>query len=69
MIKNKKFLEVFEEELLEKEGIDIEKNFLILEELLRFAREMNKFSQDDWEKDIEKDARYARVINGIKEFN
>jgi len=69
MIKNRKLLEEFERELIEKEGIDIEKNFRIFEELLKFAVEMDKFSQDDWEKEIEKDVRYAKAINGIKNIN
>jgi hypothetical protein len=69
MIKNRKLLEKFERELIKKEGIDIEKNFLIFEELLKFAMEINKFPQDDWENDIEKDIRYAKVINGIKKSN
>jgi len=69
MIKNRKLFEKFERELIKREGVDIEKNFLIFEELLKFAIEMNKFSQDDWEKDIENDIRYAKVINGIKKSN
>ncbi len=69
MIKNRKLLEKFEMELIEKEGIDIEKNLRIFEELLKFAIEMGKFSQDDWEKEIEKDIRYAKVINGFKNIN
>jgi FAD synthase len=66
MIKNRKLIEKFERKIIEKRGIDIERNFLIFEELLKFAREMKKFSQEDWEKDIENDIRYARAINGIK---
>ena len=69
MIKNRKLLEKFEMELIEKEGIYIEKNLRIFEELLKFAIEMGKFSQDDWEKEIEKDIRYAKVINGFKNIN
>ena len=69
MIKNRKLLEKFEMELIEKQGIDIEKNLRIFEELLKFAIEMGKFSQDDWEKEIEKDIRYAKVINGFKNIN
>uniref|UniRef100_A0A7V5XFD1 Uncharacterized protein n=1 Tax=Thermodesulfobacterium geofontis TaxID=1295609 RepID=A0A7V5XFD1_9BACT len=69
MIKNRKLLEEFERELIEKEGIDIEKIFRIFEELLKFAAQMDKFSQDDWEKEIEKDVRYAKAINGIKNIN
>jgi len=30
---------------------------------------MGKFSQDDWEKEIENDIRYAKAINGIKKLN
>jgi hypothetical protein len=66
MIKNRKLIEKFERKIIEKRGIDIERNFLIFEELLKFAMEMKKFSQEDWEKDIENDIRYARAINGIK---
>ena len=69
MIRNRKLLEEFERKLIEKEGIDIEKNFRIFEELLKFAKDIKKFSQDDWEKGIEKDIRYAKAINGIKKLN
>jgi len=69
MIRNRKLLEEFERKLIEKEGIDIEKNFRIFEELLKFAKDIKKFSQDDWEKDIENDIRYAKAINGIKKLN
>lgn len=69
MIRNRKLLEKFEKELLEKEMINIEKNFRIFEELFRFAKEMKRFSQNDWKKDIENDIKYASAINGIKKSN
>jgi hypothetical protein len=69
MIKNKKLLERFEKELLKKEKINIEKNFRIFEEMIKFAKDIKRFSQKDWNKDIENDIRYARVINGIKKTN
>jgi hypothetical protein len=69
MIKNRKLLEQLEMELIEKEEIDIEENFRIFEELLKFAKEMKRFSQDDWERDIENDIRYAKVINAVKNLN
>ncbi|MFZ8830601.1 MAG: hypothetical protein ACO2OY_00310 [Thermodesulfobacteriaceae bacterium] len=69
MIKNKKLLERFEKELIKKEKINIEKNFRIFEEMIKFAKDINRFSQKDWKKDIENDIRYARAINGIKKTN
>jgi hypothetical protein len=69
MIKNRKLLEKLEMELIKKEEIDIEENFRIFEELLRFAKEMKRFSQDDWERDIVNDIRYAKVINAVKNLN
>jgi hypothetical protein len=69
MIKNKKLLERFEKELLKKEKINIEKNFRIFKEMIKFAKYIKRFSQKDWKKDIENDIRYARVINGIKKTN
>jgi hypothetical protein len=69
MIKNKKLLERFEKEWLKKEKINIEKNFRIFEEMIKFAKDIKRFSQKDWKKDIENDIRYARVINGIKKTN
>jgi len=69
MIKNRKLLEKFEKELLENEMINIEKNLRIFEELFRFAKEMKRFSQNDWKKDIENDIKYASAINGIKKSN
>jgi hypothetical protein len=55
--------------LLENEMINIEKNLRIFEELFRFAKEMKRFSQNDWKKDIENDIKYASAINGIKKSN
>jgi hypothetical protein len=69
MIKNKKLLERFEKKLIKKEKINIEKNFRIFEEMIKFAKDIKRFSQKDWKKDIENDIRYARVINGIKKTN
>jgi len=69
MIKNRRLWEKFERKLREKERVDIEKNFLIFEELLKFALTMNKFSQKDWREDIKKDIKYAQVINGVKKSN
>jgi len=69
MIKNRKLLEKFEKELLENEMINIEKNLRIFEELFGFAKEMKRFSQNDWKKDIENDIKYASAINGIKKSN
>jgi hypothetical protein len=69
MLKNRKLLEKFEMELIKKEKIDIEKKFRIFEELLKFAKEIKRFSQDDWEKDIENDIKYARAINAVKKLN
>jgi hypothetical protein len=69
MIKNRKLLEKLEMELIKKEEIDIEENFRIFEELLRFAKDMKRFSQDDWERDIVNDIRYAKVINAVKNLN
>jgi len=69
MIKNRKLLEKFERELIEKGETDIEKNFRIFEELLKFAKDMKRFSQDDWEKDIENDIMYAKAINAVKKLN
>jgi len=69
MIKNRKLLEKLEMELIKKEEIDIEENLGIFEELLRFAKEIKRFSQDDWERDIVNDIRYAKVINAVKNLN
>jgi len=50
MIKNKKLLERFEKELIKKEKINIEKNFRIFEEMIKFAKDIKRFSQKDWKK-------------------
>jgi hypothetical protein len=47
MIKNEKLLERFEKELLKKEKINIEKNFRIFEEMIKFAKDIKRFSQKD----------------------
>jgi len=66
MIKNKKILEEFERKLIEKERVNVEKNFKIFNELLKFAREMKKIPLPNSLEGIEIDIKYAGAINGIK---
>ena len=66
MIKEKKILEKFETELIEKETVDIEKNLLIFNEMLEFAKEMKKIPPLNPLEGIELDIKYAGAINGIK---
>lgn len=66
MIKNRKILEEFEKELIEKERIDIEKNLTIFNEMLKFAREIKRIPTSDLLEGIGIDIKYAKAINGIK---
>ena len=66
MIKNKEILERFELSLIKNEPLDIEKNLRIFEELLDFAREMEKIPPSNPLEGIEVDIRLARILNGIK---
>lgn len=66
MIKDKKFLEELEREIIKSLKMDVEKNLRIFQELLKFARELGKFPPENLLEGIEIDIKYARAINGIK---
>lgn len=65
MIKNKKYLEEFENELI-KMPSSFEKNLFIFNEMLELAKYFKKIPPPDPLEDIEIDIKYAKAINGIK---
>ncbi len=69
MIKGKKLLEKFESNFIKNSNHSIEKNFEIFENLLKFAKEIKKFTSQNLLEGIEIDIKYARTINGIKRTN
>lgn len=64
MIKNSKILEEFEKDIIKNTPCDINLNLYIFEELLNFAKYLNKIDNKDWLEDIKIDCKYAKTING-----
>ena len=69
MIKNYKKYKKFEDQFISNEKIDIEKNFLIVEEMYKEAVALNIFPLKDPLDDIEIDIRTAKVINSVSDSN
>jgi hypothetical protein len=55
----------FEKELLRKEGVDVRKNFRIVEALYNEAVALGIFPLKDPLEGLEADIRIARVINSV----
>ena len=69
MIKNYKKYKKFEDQFISNEKIDIEKNFLIVEEMYKEAVALDVFPLKDPLDDIEIDIRTAKVINSVSDSN
>jgi len=69
MIKNYKKFKKFEDELISKEKVNIEKNFLIVEEMYKEAVALNVFPVKNPLDDIEVDIKIAKVVNSVSKIN
>lgn len=69
MIKNYKKFKEFEDGFISKEKADIEKNFLIVEEMYKEAVALNIFPLKDPLDDIEIDIKIAKVVNSVSKIN
>ena len=69
MINNYKKYKKFEDQLVSNGEIDIEKNFLIVEEMYKEAVALNIFPLSDPLDDIEIDIKIAKVINSVSDSN
>jgi len=67
MVKNPNKLREFEMRLLRNYPIDIQKNFRIMASLYDEAVQLKIFPLDNPLKGIEKDIRYAKVINSVSD--
>jgi len=63
MIKNYKIFKNFENELIKKEKTQIDKNFQILDEMYKYARELGIFPLLNPLDGIEIDIKIAKIIN------
>ncbi len=66
MIRNIKLWEKFEEEMLLRDNMTYKERLKLLEDFLRFSKEIKKFSQDDFMEDIKNHEKIERILNGIK---
>ena len=67
MVKKSKRLRDFETELLRVSPIDIQRNFRIMASLYDEAVSLNIFPLDNPLEGIERDIRYAKVINSVSD--
>lgn len=65
MIKNRKELQKFEDELVQAEKVDIFKNFRILDAMYNEAASLGAFPLKDALSGIEIDIKIAKVINSV----
>ncbi len=66
MIRNKEYLEEFENQLLMGETLDLERNLEIYEALWREAVELGVFPLKDPLDGVEDDIRLARMLNRLR---
>ena len=69
MIENYKKFEKFENELISKEQPDVEKNFLIVDEMYKEAVELGVFPLKAPLEDLAVDIKLAKILNGIPKTN
>lgn len=65
MIKNYKGFSKFENEILSKEKVDIKRNFFIVEEMYKEARQMGAIPSKNPLDDIEVDIKLAKILNSV----
>jgi len=65
MIKNKGTLQRFEKEIIQKEKVDISKNFRLVEAMYKEAVSLGVFPPEDALSGIEVDLKIAKVINSV----
>ncbi len=69
MIKDYDSFKKFEDDLISKEKIDIEKNFVIVEEMYNEAVALGIFPLKDPLDDIDIDIKIAKVVNSVSKLN
>lgn len=67
MVKNPNRLREFETELLRSDSVDIQRNFRIMASLYDEAVQLKIFPLDNSLEGIERDIRYAKVINSVSD--
>ncbi|HOK41129.1 MAG TPA: hypothetical protein PLD27_08855 [bacterium] len=68
MIKNNEILEQFEKEYLRDIKLDYKEKLKKFEELMNYAKKMNKWQPENYEESIKKDIEIARIINWRKQY-
>ena len=69
MIENYKKFKKFEDELISKEKPDVEKNFLIVDEMYKEAVKLGVFPLKTPLEDLDVDIKLAKILNGIPKTN
>ena len=69
MIKNYKKFKEFEDKLISQDKANMEKNFLIVEELYKEAVELGAFPLKDPLDDIDVDIKLAKILNSVSKIN
>jgi hypothetical protein len=67
MVKNPNRLREFERQLLRGNPVDIQRNFRIMASLYDEAVQLKIFPLDNLLEGIERDIRYAKVINSVSD--
>jgi hypothetical protein len=65
LIKNRKKIQKLERELIQKQKVDVQKNFRILEALYKEARLLGAFPPKDSLSGLEIDLKIAKVVNSV----
>lgn len=65
MIKNRDRLQEFETEIIQKEKVDVLKNFRLVDAMYEEAAFLGAFSKEDVLVGLEKDIKLAKVINSV----
>ena len=65
MIKNRDRLQKFEAEAIQKEKVDILKNFRLLDAMYEEAASLGAFSKENLLDGLDKDIKLAKVINSV----
>ena len=65
MIKNRNKLQKFETETIQKEKVDILKNFRLMDAMYEEAASLGTFSKENALDGLEKNIKLAKVINSV----
>lgn len=65
MVKNRRVLEKFENQIKRQEKLTLKEKFLLLEAMYKEAKTIGSFSSRNSLSDLDVDLRVARIINSV----